>query len=132
LCGKTKKTTPNKKREEAMTTSHAELDAWLKGVDPKIRPVDLFEMVISQGAAARGTVFSALRNFLGPDEPEVPGWLVRWAAKLTDDEIGEIEAKRAWSFESGKGREGARVWPPFCPPPKSRRLPRRRPDPSGG
>lgn len=70
----------------------AKLHAWLKGISPEAR-TDPFELAIVQGASAQETMSAALRDFLSA-EPEVPSWLVRWAAKLTDEEIERIEAKR--------------------------------------
>ncbi len=70
----------------------ARLHAWLKGIPPEAR-TDLFEMAVVQGMAAQESLLSAMRGFLSA-EPEIPGWLARWATKLTDEEVRQIEAKR--------------------------------------
>lgn len=73
--------------------SRSRLAAWLKGIPPEVQS-DPFELAIVQGMAAQGTILSALRNFLSAESEEVPGWLARWATKLTDEEVKKIEARR--------------------------------------
>lgn len=69
------------------------LRAWLKNTPP-YEHSNPFEMAVAQGLAAQDSVAAALRDAFLLGEPELPQWLVAWAASLTAKEVAVIEAGR--------------------------------------